>query len=59
MGVDGYFAFQKLQPGEYEIFTITEDINTEVPELLFQTIKVEASGQVFELEEPFEVIINV
>ena len=59
VGVDGYFAFQKLQPGEYELFTTSEDINTEIPELLFQTIKVDAAGQVFEMEEPFEVVINV
>lgn len=59
VGVDGYFAFQKLQPGEYEVFTVTEDINTEVPELLFQTIMVDEAGQVYELEEQFEVIVNV
>lgn len=59
VGVNGYFAFQKLQPGEYEVFTVTEDISTEIPELLFQTIKVEEAGQVFEIEEPFEVVINV
>lgn len=59
VGVEGYFAFQKLQPGEYEVFTVTEDVNTEMPELLFQTINVDAAGQVFELEEAFEVVINV
>ena len=58
-GADGYFAFQKLQPGEYEVFTITEDSNTEVPELLFQTIRVDEAGQVYELAEQFEVVINV
>lgn len=59
VGVDGYFAFQKLQPGEYEVFTVTEDINTEMPELLFQTINVDEAGQVFEMEDWFEVVINV
>ena len=58
VGVDGYFAFQKLQPGEYEIFTVTEDYN-EIPSLLFQTISVDEAGRVYELEEQFEVIINV
>jgi len=58
VGVDGYFVFQKLQPGEYEIFTVTEDFN-EIPSLLFQTIQVDEAGQVYELAEPFEVIINV
>ena len=59
VGADGYFYFQKLQPGEYEIFTVTEDIETEIPELLFKTISVDAAGQVCELDEPFEVVINV
>lgn len=59
VGVDGYFFFQKLQPGEYEIFTVSDDIETEIPGLQFQTIKVEEAGQVYELEEQFEVVINV
>lgn len=59
VGVDGYFVFQKLQPGAYEVFTVSEDINTEMPELLFQTIEVDEAGQVFELPEQFEVVINV
>ena len=58
VGPDGYFAFQKLQPGEYEVFTVTQDFN-EVPDFVFQTIMVEEAGQVYELEEQFEVIINV
>lgn len=58
VGADGYFGFQKLQPGEYEVYTVTEDFN-EVPEYIFQTIKVEEAGQIYELPEQFEVIINV
>ena len=58
VGPDGYFAFQKLQPGEYEVFTVTQDFN-EVPDFVFQTITVEESGIVYELPEQFEIIINV
>ncbi|MBQ8959249.1 MAG: hypothetical protein IJ057_12270 [Bacteroidales bacterium] len=58
VGPDGYFGFQKLQPGEYEVYTVTESTN-EVPDFLFQTIKVGEPGQIYELEERFEVIINV
>lgn len=58
VGPDGYFAFQKLQPGEYEVYTVTQDFN-EVPSFIFQTIVVEEAGQIFELPEQFEVIINV
>lgn len=58
VGPDGYFAFQKLQPGEYEVYTVTQDFN-EVPDFVFQTIMVEEVGQVYEFLEQFEVIINV
>jgi len=58
VGPDGYFAFQKLQPGEYEVYTVTQDFN-EVPSFIFQTIMVEEAGRVYELEEQFEIIINV
>lgn len=59
VGPDGYFAFQKLQPGQYEVFTVTEDISSEIPSFVFQPISVDAAGQIYELEERFEVIINV
>ena len=59
VGPDGYFAFQKLQPGEYEVFTASDDIATEIPEFVFQTVNVEEAGQIYEIEEQFEVIINV
>ncbi len=58
VGPDGYFAFQKLQPGEYEVYTVTQDFN-EVPDFVFQTIMVEEAGQVYEIEEQFEIIVNV
>ena len=57
-GVDGYFAFQKLQPGAYEVFTVTEDAD-EMPSLLFQNITIGEAGQISELEEPFYVRINL
>lgn len=58
VGPDGYFAFLKLQPGEYEVYTVTQNFD-EIPDFVFQTISVEESGQVYELPEQFEVIINV
>ena len=58
VGPDGYFAFQKLQPGEYEIYTATQDLN-EVPDFVFQTFYVEGGGIVYEIIEQFEIIINV
>jgi len=59
VGPDGWFAFQKLQPGNYEVFTASDDISTEIPDFVFQSITVSEAGYVYELEEQFEVIINV
>jgi hypothetical protein len=59
VGPDGYFAFQKLQQGEYEVFTVSDDINTEIPGFVFQSITVDEAGQIYELSEQFEVVINI
>ena len=59
VGPDGWFAFQKLQPGNYEVFTVSDDINTEIPGFVFQSISVDEAGQAYALEEMIEVIINV
>lgn len=59
VGPDGYFAFQKLLPGEYEVFTASDDINTEIPGFVFQSITVDEAGQIYELPEQFEVVINI
>ena len=59
VGPDGYFGFQKLLPGEYEVFTASDDISTEIPDFVFQSVTVDEAGHVYELEEQFEVVINV
>lgn len=59
VGPDGYFAFQKLLPGDYEVFTATDDVLTEMPSFVFQSITVDEAGNVYELPEQFEIIINV
>lgn len=58
VGPEGWFAFQKLQPGDYEVFTVTQDFD-EVPQFVFQTITVDQAGLIYLIEEQFEVIINV
>lgn len=57
VGMDGYFYFQQLLPGEYEIYTFTEN-SDEVPSPLTQTITVTEAGQIYDLEL-FTVTINV
>ena len=58
VGPDGWFAFQKLLPGDYEVFTVTQDFD-EVPQFIYQEIFVDEAGYVYLLPEQFEVIINV
>lgn len=58
VGPDGWFAFQKLLPGAYEVYTVTQDFD-EIPSFVFKNITVDQAGCVYELEEQFEIIINV
>ena len=57
VGLDGYYYFQQLLPGTYEVFTFTENTN-EVPSPVTQTITVTEAGQIYDLEL-FTVVINV
>ncbi len=57
VGIDGYYYFQELLPGTYEVFTVTEDSN-EVPSTISQIIVVEDAGIVYNLDL-FTVTINV
>ena len=57
VGADGYYYFQQLLPGTYEVYTFTEDLN-EVPSPVFQTVTVTEAGQVYDLEL-FSIVVNV
>ncbi len=57
VGYDGYYYFQQLEPGEYEVFTITEDTN-EVPSIVSQYVTVSEAGQIYDVDL-FTVTINV
>lgn len=48
VGLGGVFAFQKVLPGTYEVFTYTQNAQ-EVPSPLIDTITVEA-GEIFHME---------
>lgn len=58
VGQDGIFMFQKILPGTYEIFTITED-EDEIPSVISQTVTVSEAGIIVELPTIFNVTINV
>ena len=59
VGDKGYFVFQKLLPGKYEIWVTTEDPITEKLSVLKQVIEIDEWGVVYDLPNEFEIIITV
>lgn len=57
VGLDGVFAFQKVQPGSYEVITYTQDA-MEVPVPLIDTVTVEA-GEVLEMEPDTTFVVRI
>ena len=58
VGLDGVFAFQKLQPGEYEVFTFEEDAN-EIVYPIVDTVIVEEAGQIIEMVPDTTFVVRV
>lgn len=58
VGLDGVFAFQKLLPGDYEVFTFTENAQ-EVPSPVIETISVENAGEIIEMEPDTTFIVRI
>lgn len=59
VGENGLFAFQKLTPGEYEIYTYTEDVETEAPSPIKQKVVITEAGKVINMPIKFIVVIHV
>ena len=57
VGIDGWFYFQQLTLGTYEVFTVTEDLN-EIPSLVRDTVTVTSPETIFDTDK-FTIIINV
>ncbi len=57
VGQNGVFAFQKVIPGSYEVYTTTINEN-DVPSVLKQNILISNSGQIYALPTQFIVTIN-
>lgn len=58
VGLDGIFAFQKLQPGDYEVFTYTENA-VEIPSPIIDTVKIENAGQILEMEPDTTFVVRI
>ena len=57
VGLDGVFAFQKLSPGVYTVFTFGED-EDEVPNVVSKNISVTETDQIFWFPDTFKVNLN-
>ena len=57
VGLDGVFAFQKVLPGSYEVFTYTQDVN-EVPSPLIDTVTV-GSDVILQMEPDTTFVVQI
>lgn len=57
VGDEGYFYFQKLLPGKYDVYTVTEN-EDEIPSLKKVTVTVEDAGEIYDVGL-ISVVINV
>ncbi len=58
-GADGIFMFEKLNPGEYEVYVLTEAIVTEVVSPVIQSVTITQKGVIEEIATPFVIVVNV
>ena len=58
VGLDGVFAFQKLQPGDYEVFTFTEN-SSEVPYPLIDTLTIDNVGEIIEMVPDTTFVVRI
>lgn len=56
-GMDGVFAFQKLSPGDYTVFTLSED-EDEIPSVVSKTISVAESDQIYWISDTMRVNVK-
>ena len=56
--MDGYFYFQKITPGDYTIFTFTENLN-EIPDTVTRSVKVDNAGEIYEIADTIKIVLNV
>ena len=57
VGLDGVFAFQKLTPGNYTVFTFSED-EDEIPSVVSKNISVPETDQIFWFPDTFRVNVK-
>ena len=57
VGMDGVFAFQKLSPGDYTVFTFSED-EDEIPSVVSKTVSVPETDQIYWITDTIRVNVK-
>jgi hypothetical protein len=57
-GIDGKFIFQGLNPGNYEVFVMTELAGEQVLTPVLQSATITTKGTVISIDNPFLIIVN-
>ena len=57
-GIDGVFMFQKIEPGDYVVFTTSVFDEDEIPYIVQKNVTVTDPETIVEIAEPFEVTIR-
>lgn len=57
-GIDGVFMFQKIEPGNYIVFTTSIYDEDEIPFIIQKNVNVESPGIIVEIPETFQVTIR-
>lgn len=58
VGINGVFMFQKIDPGDYIVFTTSIYDEDEIPYLIQRNVTVTSPETIVEIEEPFQVTIK-
>ena len=59
VGLDGVFAFQKVEPGDYIVFTTSSSTDgNEIPGIIQKNVTVENADEIVTIEEVFHVYIK-
>ena len=58
VGINGVFMFQKIDPGDYIVFTTSIYDEDEIPYLIQRNVTVTAPETIVEIEEPFQVTLK-
>jgi len=58
-GADGVFMFQKLDPGNYEVYVLSENKNNKILVPITQKVTILKKGIIQEIPTPFIISINI